>query len=336
MATPVVESRRRGRDRSNPNPTPRRRGWRPSTSAAALPLALLALAIVGGSFTSGFFSTDNIKSVLINASLTGIVAVAMTPLTLSGNMVALNLGSSAMLSGILFVTLLNHGVPPIVAVVAVALAMLAVGCVQALLVIRGLNPVVTTLAADSIIYGAVAELTNLRDVIPKHHTLAWLGSSLPLGVPIQVFIFAIVAVLVSLFTSKTVAGRQIILAGAGRETAELSGVSRPKVIIWAFGILSLGVAVAGVLNAAQLGIASSTDFPTLTFDVIAAVLVGGTSFQGGKGNPARSAGGAILIAVVTNIMLLHNLSTGWQDTGEGLLVLVMIVVLHVLSRRSER
>jgi len=310
--------------------------WRPGVASVALPIVLVSLALVGGTFTSGFFSADNIKAILINAALTGVVAVAMTPLTLSGNMVALNLGSSATLAGVLFVYCLNHGLPVVVTLIAVPTVLISIGMVQALLVVRGLNPVVTTLAADSVIYGAVAELTRLRDLVLKHQTVGWLGSSQPLGVPVQVIIFAVFTVAVALFSAKTVAGRHVMLAGASSAAAKLSGVSRTKVIVSCFAILSVGVSVAGILNAAQLGVASSTDFPTLTFDVIAAVLIGGTSFQGGRGNPARSAGGAILIVIVSNVMLLHNLSTGWQYTGEGALVLVMVVLLHVLSRRSER
>jgi ribose/xylose/arabinose/galactoside ABC-type transport system permease subunit len=100
--------------------------------------------------------------------------------------------------------------------------------------------------------------------------------------------------------------------------------------------MSIGIAIAGILSAAQLRQIQSNDLSTLTMDVIAAVLVGGSAIAGGEGSPLRSALGALLIVVLSNVMLLLGLPTGVRLLGVGLLVVIVVSVLHVLRKVTAR
>lgn len=310
-------------------------GGRPGWSALAVVALAVAVAIaVAAVVTPNFLTLDNSRAILRNAAVVGIVAVAMTPVTLSGNFVSLAISQSAMLAMVSFVALLGAGWPEIAAIPVVIVGLIAVGIVQGAVVAAGLNPIITTLAAGAIIFGVVSEATQ-GGIVRAGYPIAW-GSSTVAGIPIQVLIFVLFTALVSLLVQRTVIGRETVLVGANRATARISGISFTRVTILAFAILSVGVAIAGVLNGAAFAQATAVSFPDLTIDVIAALLVGGTAIQGGRGTPLHSAGGAVLIAVISNMMVLNNFSTGGRLAVQGAVVVVIVVLLDLLRRRGRR
>jgi ribose transport system permease protein len=106
------------------------------------------------------------------------------------------------------------------------------------------------------------------------------------------------------------------------------------VTIVAFVIFSLGAATAGILSGAAFGQATAQSFPGLTISAIAAILVGGTAIQGGQGSPLRSAIGAVIIAVISNMMVLNDFSTGGRLAVQGGIVCAIVIVLDLLRRRG--
>jgi ribose transport system permease protein len=305
-----------------------------------LPLALVAGAVVivvlvAAFATPNFLTVDNVRAILRNAAVVGIVAVGMTPVTLSGNFVSLGITQSAMLAMVGFVALLGAGWPQIPAMVAVIAGLVLVGALQGIVVAVGLNPVITTLAAGAIIFGVVSELTGGGIVRAGDNAASW-GAGTIAEIPIEVLAFLAFTAIVTLVMARTVTGRETVLVGANRATAEISGISFTRVTILAFAIFSVGLAIAGILNGAAYGQATAVSFPGLTIDVIAAVLVGGTAIQGGRGSPLQSAGGAILIAVISNMMVLNDFSTGGRLAVQGGVVVAIVVLLDLLRRSGGR
>jgi ribose/xylose/arabinose/galactoside ABC-type transport system permease subunit len=301
-----------------------------------LPLLLLVLVVVATITTSDFMTFDNIRAILINTAIVGIVAVGMTPVTLSGNFFSLGAAQSTMLATALFLVVVASGAPIVVGMLVAVVVLVAVGIVQALVVAAGLNPVITTLAVGSIIYGAVTFATGGSVVTAQGADIGWLATSSFLGLPLPVYVFFVFTIVVWFLVDKTVPGRRISLVGANRESAKISGISVRATTIWAFVSMSLGMAIAGVLSAAQLGQVTSNDLSSLTIDTVAAVLVGGTAIQGGEGSPVRSAVGALIIVILGNVMLLHGLPTGLRMLGVGALVVIVVSVLHVLRKVAAR
>jgi ribose transport system permease protein len=240
-----------------------------------------------------------------------------------------------MLAMVAFVAMLGAGWGAIPAIVAVIVLLVAVGIVQGAIIAAGLNPVITTLAAGAIIFGVVSELSGGGIVRAGDNAIDWDQASVA-GVPVEVLIFVLFTALVTFVMQRTVAGRETTLIGANRATAEISGISFTRVTILAFAIFSVGLALAGIIAGAAFGQATAVSFPGLTVDVIAAVLVGGTAIQGGRGSPLRSAGGAILIAVISNMMVLNDFSTGGRLAVQGGVVVVIVVLLDLLWRRGRR
>ena len=299
----------------------------------AIVIGLAAVAIIIAiAVTPSFLTVDNIRAILRNASIVGIVAVAMTPITLSGNFVSLAISQSAMLAMVSFVAMVGAGWPQPLAILVVIAGLIVVGVLQGIVVASGLNPVITTLAAGAIIYGIVSEITGGGIVRAGDYLISW-GSSTVVGIPIQVLVFLIFTILVTILMSRTVTGRETMLVGANRATARISGISFTRVTIVSFAIFSIGLALAGILNGAAFNQSTARSFPNLTIDVIAALLVGGTAIQGGQGSPLRSAGGALLIAVISDMMVLNDFSTGGRLAVQGGVVVVIVVLLDQLRRR---
>lgn len=296
--------------------------------------ALVVAVVVAVAVTPNFATVDNVRAILRNAAIVGIVAVAMTPITLSGNFISLGTQQSAMAGAVLFVALVGTGWPPALAIVVVLVALILVGIVQGVVVAAGLNPVITTLAAGAIIFGVVADATNGQIVRVGDHPVSW-GNSTILGIPLEVLVFGLFTLAVGLFMTRTVAGRQMILTGDNKETAAISGISFRRVTVGAFVIFSIGLAIAGILSGAGFGQATIQSFGTLTIDALAAILVGGTAIAGGYGSPWRSAAGAVLIAVIANVMVLNDFSTGGRLAVQGGIVVVVVILLEVLRRRRE-
>jgi len=311
-------------------------GGRPDWLPFAIIVALAALAVLAAVLlTPSFLTVDNIRAILRNAAIVGIVAVGMTPVTLSGNFVSLGITQSAMLAMVSFVAMLGAGWGQVPAIIAVVALLVAVGVVQGVIIAVGLNPVITTLAAGAIIFGVVSELSGGGIVRAGDNGVSW-GTSTVGGIPIEVLIFLVFTALATFVMQRTVIGRETTLIGANRATAEISGISFTRVTILAFAIFSVSLAIAGILSGAAFGQATAVSFPGLTVDVIAAVLVGGTAIQGGRGSPLRSAGGAILIAVISNMMVLNDFSTGGRLAVQGGVVVVIVVLLDLLWRRGTR
>lgn len=300
----------------------------------------LFLLVIGGGFaylaisTEGFLTVQNFRAVLRTSALTGIVAVAMTPIMLSGNFVSLGFQQSAMAGMLAFIALVRIGWPPPAVIVVVIACLIALGILQAWLIIRGLNPVITTLAAGAIVFGIVALITG-GGIVHVGENSVWWGSLVVFGIPIEVLVFLLFTTLATVLISRTLLGRQTLLVGASRETARITGISFARVTVSAFVVLSIGLGIAAALNGAAFGQGTIYSFDGLTFASIAAILVGGTAIQGGRGSPLNSAVGAVVVSVATNIMTLTGLGTGARLTMQGVIVVGVVVLLQVVRSRRE-
>ena len=121
-----------------------------------LPLLVVAVFAVAAISTPDFATFANIRAILINTSIVGIIAVAMTSITISGNFFSLGIASSTVLAGIVFLAVSGLTGSALAGLGAAVVLSVALGVLQGLIVGAGLNPVITTLAVGSVIYGLVA------------------------------------------------------------------------------------------------------------------------------------------------------------------------------------
>ena len=302
-------------------------------ASSALIAVTLIIAVTAIVLTPNFLTVDNLRAILRNAATVGIVAVAMTPITLSGNFVSLAISQTAMGAMVAFVVLISMGVPQPLAILIVILGTMLVGAAQGLVVAAGLNPIITTLAAGAIIFGTVSQLTGGGIVRIGDNPVSWGGGTL-FGVPIEVLVFLVLTLVLTIVMARTVTGRETLLVGANRATAEISGISYARVTVIAFMIFSIGAAIAGILSGAAFGQATANSFSSLTISAVAAILVGGTAIKGGRGSPLRSALGAIIISVISNMMVLNDFSTGGRLAVQGGVVVAIVIILEFLRQKG--
>ncbi|HEY0278312.1 MAG TPA: ABC transporter permease [Solirubrobacterales bacterium] len=306
-----------------------------------LPRAVAVLAaavmIVAAATTEGFFSSVNYQSILTSMSVTGILAVGLTPIMLSGNYFSLALGATVVTSASAFLAALTFGVVPAI-LMALGLALIF-GLVQGV-VIGGLraDPIITTIAFSTIATGVALGITGGNAVTPGGDSSAYrsLVDTHIFGVSIEVFIFAGVALLVALLLRWTRWGREVYLLGSSQSAAKTSGLNTFWVVAGAFVLASLCAGVAGIIRGASTGQMTLGFVANYDFDAVTAVLVGGTAITGGRGSVFRTVVGVFVLAVLSDVLLLRGANLETQLFVKGLIVLVVVSLTGWVELGSRR
>jgi simple sugar transport system permease protein/ribose transport system permease protein len=300
---------------------------------AIVAAAIVVLLLLGGLTTPSFLTFENLLVVIRAASITGILAIGMSYITISGNLFALSAEELAILTACIFAFLMRaeFGLFPSLAITLVFAA--ACGAIQGGVISLGADPIITTLAFGAFFRGSASIITNNKNILLGTKAAEWLGTGRPLGIPTQSWAFVILTLLAWFALQKTRFGRQLLLIGANRDAARATGLRVGQASIIALTLFGICCGMAGISAASQFGLAVANLFSGLTFDVIAAVLVGGISLRGGQGSPIQAALGAIFIALLQNYMLLHSFTSGQRTFVVGVLVAVATVTFHILQRR---
>ncbi len=297
-------------------------------------LPIIALAVIASLTVDDFGTTPNLIAVVQASAITGIAAIGTAAITISGKFVSLAIEQQAVTAAYVFAATVSAGQPVVLAFALAFAVAIVLGLVQGYLVSRGLNPIVTTLAFGSALFGTVVMLADNRTITLSPNPIAWLGGGTTFGVPNQAIIFIILLVLGSLFLSRTRLGRQMVLTGANPKAADLIGVPTRRIIMIAFVAAALTAALVGILVVGQVSQAKSDMFRGLTIDVVAAILVGGIAIQGGEGQLWRAGFGAIVLTMLGNIMLLLGIDAGVRDLLKGLLAAAVLLSMKLLKARN--
>jgi simple sugar transport system permease protein/ribose transport system permease protein len=299
------------------------------TGLAALGLVVLVVLALT---TDRFLTVENIKAILSSASIVGIMALGLTFVTLIGSLVSLAIGATAVMGAMIFLVELKLGLVPALAISMAAGA--AVTALQGLIIgAWGANPVILTIGAGFLLTGITAKASGGVIVQPTGGGWSTLNST-PLGVPLGVYVMVALALLFQFVLRRTVLGRRVILIGENRQAARAAGMRIPRITAIAFAIAGASFALGGAFLGAFNKGASAQLEGTMTFDVIAAVLVGGTLISGGRGSALRTLAGAVIIATISDLLLLRAFDTGAQVLLKGVLVVLVVVATFVTSGRE--
>lgn len=316
------------------------RSWEDFRSRLFVPtisfLAVMAVIVIGGITTPGFLSTTNMLNIVRVAALTGIMALGMTFITMSGSFFSLSSAQTAAMSSIAFAAMIEAGWGWPAALLLTLFLAASVGAVQGGFVAMGSNPIVISIAASAPIVGIPALLTDSRAVIIRSDEVDWLGRSSPLGIPVQTWAFIVLAIIAQVVLIRTRFGRSVTLAGANRDAARAAGLPIARIEIWTFVLAAVGAAIAGIFVAAQSRRGLITNLDGTTLEVIAAVLVGGTAIQGGDGSMVRTAFGAMFIVAINSLLVLRGYSAGTRTLVEGLVVVVGVALFWAARGGAKR
>lgn len=309
------------------------RQTRPDALTVALAVLVVALVPVAVT-TERFLTLDNARAILASAALVGITAMGATLVMIAGSAVSMAASQTATVVAMVFLATQDQGL--VVATLLGLLCGIAVTAVQGVAVGYGeANPIVLTIAAGFAIGGGAIWFSGGTPVsaASDHYEIF---NATPLGLPLAVYVLLVLAALAQWILRRTAAGRQMYLVGENRAAARAAGLPVGRVIVLAWAFFGLCLAITGVFLASFNTSATTNLGGTLTLDVIAAVLVGGTAITGGKGSALRTLGGAVLISVIADILLIRGYSTGVQILVKGVLVLAVVILVHVRARRGSR
>jgi ribose transport system permease protein len=298
-------------------------------------IVALAAIIVIMSVTSEYFLTQtNILNVLRQSSTTLIAGIGMTILLLVGE-VDLSIGSLMAFSAVVMVDVLNKTQSiPLAILTALAIGA-AVGLFNAFICTKfNINSLIITLGMMISIRGLALIYTNAIAVQNTVPSFAVIGTGFVGPIPIPVIIAAVIFAVCFIMLKYTVLGRNIYGSGDNKNAAVASGINVKKVKLIAFLLCSLFAIVSGVILSARVNSGQPNLATGFEFTVIAAVILGGTSLNGGQGSLIGTLVGVLILGILDNGLVLNDVSSFWQDVVRGA-VIIIAVIIDILRTQSR-
>jgi erythritol transport system permease protein len=315
-------------------------------------LALILIIVVFSALSPNYLTVENLLIMASHVAIYALLGLGMLLVILNGGIdlsVGSTLGFSAIIAGFLL-----QGVPieifgvtlypsvPVVVLLSCAVGAL-VGFVNGILVSRfNVAPFVATLGMLYAVRGLALLMTNgltINNLSGRDELgntgFEWLGFNRVLNIPIGVIIMAVVAVILGLVLGRTRFGRWLYASGGNERAAELSGVPVMQVKVWVYVVSGVCAAVAGLILASTLTSASPTAGNTYELTAIAAVVIGGASLMGGRGNVRGTLLGAFVIGFLSDGLVIVGVSAYWQMVFMGT-VIVVAVLLNTLQYGRRR
>ncbi|RCS22124.1 ABC transporter permease [Phyllobacterium salinisoli] len=298
-----------------------------SEHAQVLSIAVFFLACLMffSATTDTFLTLGNILNVLRQAAPILVVAVAMTLVIITGG-IDLSVGSQVALINAVAAVIMAMGYPwPMVVIGMIAFGAL-LGIAQGWFVAyQGIPAFIVTLAGLSILRGFALYLTQGYSIpIKDVPGFFWLGRGEFLGLPVPAIIAILVAVIGYVIIAYTKYGRQVVAVGSNLEAARRVGMPAKWIVASVYMVSGIACALAGLLIAARLGSGSSNAAVGFELQVIAAVVLGGTSLMGGRGSILGTVLGTLTIAVIGNGLILMHISPFFTQIVTGAIILVAI------------
>jgi ribose transport system permease protein len=307
-----------------------RRAWTAASAQRFLAVLVLLVALfVFFSLTQErFFTSGNIDALLTSAAILWVVSIGLTFVMIAGGF-DLSLGSMLALTGIAlgsFFTELDLPVGPAI-LLTLALGLILGGGLNGFLIGRiGLSFLVVTLGTLILFQGATNLWSDTKTTQVISPFLDSLAFDDVLGIPVPVWIMAVVFLIALYVQRSTYFGRDMYAVGGSPEAARLSGIKVSRTIIAVYAIAGLLAALGGVLQVARIGAASPLVGEALIFDAAAAVLLGGTSFAGGVGGVGGTAVGVLFLATLQNGLSVSGVESFWQQIITGAILIVAVLL----------
>ena len=296
-----------------------------------------------GNFSEvAFINGANIANVLVQISITGVMAIGMTVVMISGGM-DLSCGQMVSFAGCLLSYLLvKAGWPTVPAILVCILACVVFQALAGFIIARThLEPFIVTLGFMSIYQGISYLITKGREITMgdqlkfiKSVKINFSEGGFYIGMP--VLILLVLTIVMWLVLKYTKFGRWIYEVGGNESAAYLAGINVPRFKVLLYGINGLFIALATIIMLGRVGAGSPPMGAGKEIDVLAAVVVGGTALSGGKGNMWGTFIGVLLLGSISNALNIIGVSPYYQYIMKGLLILISIYIGYLGNRKGSR
>lgn len=296
-------------------------------------LILLVLIICMGIISPNFFTFDNLKNIGIQASVNVVLSIGMLMVIIIGG-IDLSIGAILALAGIVSAYLMKAGCPIFWAMLISCFAGAALGAINGFIVTyMKLPPFVATLGTTGIFRGTALLITNGLPVSQLPEAIRVIGQGTFLGIPNPIVLMVIVAIIIHILLVYTSYGRSLYAIGSNYEATRLSGISIKRNTMLTYTIEGFLAAIAGAILLGRLAVAQPNAATGYESNAIAAAVIGGASFSGGRGSVKGSLIGALIISVLNNGFTLFGLNSFVQQIAIGVVV-VVAVFADILQREK--
>lgn len=286
---------------------------------------LLAVCVVLAIASPVFATSGNLLNVALATSVTALLAAGQTFVIILAE-IDLSVGAVLGFSAAITALTLRHQ-STVTAIVVGLLVGAAAGLVNGLLVTKTRMPsFIATLATMSVLGGLTLQLSQGNPIAVTDYAFQNIGQARVAGIPAPVWIMALVFIGFGVLLARTRFGRYVYATGDNAEAARLSGIAVDRVKILAFVISGVLAALAGFIVSARLSTAEPTAGTGLELEAIAAVIIGGTSLAGGRGDLVGTIVGALILGVIDNGMNLLDVSPFLQSVVKGLVILFAVLL----------
>jgi ribose transport system permease protein len=276
-----------------------------------------------------FFTLANAALVANAAALTAIFAAAVGFGILSGAL-DLSIPGSATMAAVVGALIIKSAAPVWIGLVAALAVGVAVGAVNGILVQRGLNPLVVTIASLTVLTG-LAQVVSGGVPVTGISQLAWMGNTRYFGIPAPVIVVGIVYLIGWFYLTQTRSGVRVMAVGGNIEAVRRVGIRADRYRILGFILSGICAAIGGVLVMATTTQASPNPSVDLLFSAITAVALSGMPLTGGRGSLPRVLVGAIIIATIASALIIRGIQPYWATIVTGVLLILALAFERAMS-----
>ena len=300
-------------------------------------LALVIMCLFLAISNKNFYSYSNLMSILKQTAFNAFLAVGMLLCLITAG-IDLSVGANAVFCACLMGALSKSGMSSgILLMIIGILAGGLVGFINGTLLTRLHlpHPFVSTLGMKNVLWGLALLVTGSQMINTFPASVQWLGLTTIVGFPVSFIVVIVLYIVMHVFLSKTALGRSIYCAGGNMEATRLSGINTANVLTFCYTMSGIMAALAGIVSVGRSGICNGANAtqPHDT-DAIAACIIGGASFTGGKGTMFGTMLGCLIIAVLRNGFTMLSIDSAVQNIVLGL-VIILAVLMDVIRAQME-
>jgi ribose transport system permease protein len=311
-----------------------KRKTRAIPDTAILLIFLVVLLALFSAASRSFFTYANISTMLNNMVISGIIAIAITPLIVTGGL-DISFGASLSLSTVMMAMLYDGGAPQLTCLLVGLLLPVFVALFNGVLAeYLNLIPLILTLATTSILVAVGQVLTNGRSILMITDELFNFATKSSIIVPYPVIILIIILLVYWFFLSFTKIGRQIYFVGANPRAAKLSGIRVKSIKIILYLAMGFVTGIAAVIMLSLSGIGYIYHGNNLTLPVLSAVFLGGMSLAGGEGSIWKTIIGVTIITIIFTGLSLMNVQFYFIQILQGLALVVIVAFYEIRKNRQ--
>lgn len=299
-------------------------------------LALIIMCVFLAIANKNFYSYNNVMGILKQTAFNAFLAVGMLLCLITAG-IDLSVGANAVFCACVMGAMNKAGMSGALMIVVCILVGGVVGCVNGLMLTRLHlpHPFVSTLGMKNVLWGLALVVTGNQMINNFPESVQWLGKTTISGFPVSFIVVIVLYIVMHIFHSKTALGRSIYCAGGNIEASRLSDINTANVLTFCYTVSGIMAALAGIVSVGRSGICNGANATQpYDTDAIAACIIGGASFTGGKGTMFGTMIGCLIISVLRNGFSLLSIDSAVQNIVLGL-VIILAVLMDVVRAQME-